>query len=421
VVTQSSVDLQKINGPSGFIEYAGAMLVVDYGKVYQDATPVGFLFEDGYLKDTSGPLGLSDQLRPIEALPGLTFRGIDTSGLALNLPLTKKGGPTGEMTYNGVRLHVVNGRLATLDHRLVGGFGDDAVITLRDIAGKDGTVRLDETTQLNTLFQGSKSDGQPWTHEFNRQPTLYRKDRTYADNEIIRYFMGFDALTTVQKRYVLETMSLWAASGILQVVRKSEGDASLGNIKHGAAGVTAVRTGNATFDKEEFNRDVVLYNQRGAHFNQGRGPNLDLVEVRLSLVVPHEFGHQLEFTLTQAAQDHLTEMYNQRRKACDKVHALPPHIAGYSEFLRKDQVERRHFVSGYSKSSMHEYWAECVAAFSVKGSREILRQFDPEMHELLARLVVKPQSMLRIVLHETIAALQASLKLGGEYKDDLLS
>jgi len=70
---------------------------------------------------------------------------------------------------------------------------------------------------------------------------------------------------------------------------------------------------------------------------------------------------------------------------------------------------------------MHEYWAECVAAFSVKGSREILRQFDPEMHELLARLVVKPQSMLRIVLHETIAALQASLKLGGEYKDDLLS
>src|SRR5262249_47259454 len=156
------------------------------GKVYQDGTAVGFLFEDGYLKDTSGPLGLSEQLRPIEALPGLTFRGIDTSGLALKLPLANKGGPTGDLTYNGVRLHVVNGRLATLEHRLVGAFGDDAVLCLRDGAAKDGEFRLDEFTQLNTLFQGNKSDGKPWTHEFNRQPTLYRKDRSYADNEIIR-------------------------------------------------------------------------------------------------------------------------------------------------------------------------------------------------------------------------------------------
>jgi hypothetical protein len=419
MVTQSSVDSQKIKGPSGFIEYAGAMLVVDYGKVYQDGSPIGFLFEDGYLKDTSGPLGASEHMRPIETLPGCVFRGIDTSGLALQLPASNNGGPTGDFTYNGLKLHVINGRLATLDHRLLGSFGDDGVICVKDASAENGNRSLDEVTQLNTLFQGSKGNGEPWTYEFNRQPALYRKDRSYAENEIIRYFMGFDALTSVQKRYVLETMRLWAACGILQIVRKSEGDASLGNVKHGAAGVTGVRTGNATFDKEEFDFDVAHYNKEGACFNHGRGPNL--VEVRLSLVVPHEFGHQLEFTLTQSGRDQLTEMYNQRHKTCEKVHALPPHIAGYSELLRYHQVDNRHFISGYAKSSMHEYWAECVAAFSVKETRRILQEVDPEMHQLLTKLVRHPQGMLRVVLHETIATLQASLRLGGEFDDELLA
>lgn len=416
MVTQSSVDTQTIKGPSGFIEYAGTMLVVDYGKVYLDGAPVGFLFEDGYLKDTSGPLGLCDQVRPIEELPGCIFRGIDTAGNELTLP-DGAGGPSGEFTYNGVRLNVTNGRLGTLDHRLMGSFGDNGVIRLRDASAKDGKLELDELTQLNTTFKGTRSNAEPWTYEFNRP--LYRKDRSYAHNEIMRYFVGFDALTTVQKRYVLDTMGLWASSGLLQIVRKSEGDASLGNVKHGAAGVTGVRTGNATFDKEEFDADVGHFNRYGPLFKVGKGPNL--VEVRLSLVVPHEFGHQLEFTLTQAAQEHITEMYNQRRAACEKVHSLPPQVAAYSELLRNHQVENRHFVSGYAKSSTHEYWAECVAAFSVQETRQILKEFDSEMHKLITNLVTTPSTMLRIVLHETIAALRASLRLGGELDDDLLS
>jgi hypothetical protein len=416
MVTQSSVDLQKIKGPSGFLEFGGIMFVVDYGKVYQDGIPIGFLFEDGYLKDTSGPLGVSNQLRPIEALPGCIFRGIDAAGCALTLPQPEPG-PTGDLTYNGVRLNVINGRIANFDHSILGSFSDNAVIHLRDASAKDGQRQLDELSQLTTLFQGSKSAGEAWLYEFNRP--LYRKGRSYAENETMRYFVGFDTLTTVQKRYVFETMNLWASCGLLQVVRKSEGDASLGNVKHGAAGVTGVRTGNATFDKEEFDVDVGFYYKDGPSFTNSRGPNL--IEVRLSLVVAHEFGHQLEFTLTQAAQDRIGEMYNQRRTICEKLHSLPSSISGYSELLRYDQLDNRHFVSGYAKSSMHEYWAECVAAFAVKESRQALKEIDPEMHELLTNLVLHPNSMLRIVLHETIAALQASLRLGGEFDDELLS
>ena len=93
--------------------------------------------------------------------------------------------------------------------------------------------KMDETTQLNTVFQGVKANMQPLIHEWVRP--LQKKDRTYIDNEIIRYFKDFEQLNQIQKQYVLETMRLWAASGLLQIVRKSEGDCAMGNVKHGAA------------------------------------------------------------------------------------------------------------------------------------------------------------------------------------------
>ena len=37
----------KQQGPSGFIEIGKQLLVVDYGQIYLDGTPLGFLFEDG--------------------------------------------------------------------------------------------------------------------------------------------------------------------------------------------------------------------------------------------------------------------------------------------------------------------------------------------------------------------------------------
>src|ERR1700719_3053307 len=98
MATQSSVESAKVQGPSGFIELNGNMLVVDYGVVLDlNGSAVGFLFEDGYLKDTSGPLGDHEQLRPIEDVDGCLFRGIDSRGLELVLPALIARGPSGAL------------------------------------------------------------------------------------------------------------------------------------------------------------------------------------------------------------------------------------------------------------------------------------------------------------------------------------
>jgi hypothetical protein len=233
----------------------------------------------------------------------------------------------------------------------------------------------------------------------------------------MRYFVGFDNLSMLQKKYVLDTMSLWSASGILHIVRKSEGDASLGNVKHGAAGVTAVRTGNATFDKQEFEQEVEWFKKYGPFVVAGIKEH---AEVRLNLVVPHEFGHQLEYLVTEATLDRISEIYKQKRQSCDTMHPLPAEYNGGSELLPPQEVERRHFISGYARSSMHEYWAECVAAFSVKESRLTLKQNDPAVHQILTNLVLTPTTVLRQIFHDTIKDLQLGLKLTGELRDDLL-
>ena len=214
-------------------------------------------------------------------------------------------------------------------------------------------------------------------------------------------------------------MNLWSVSGILQIVRKSEGDASLGNVRHGAAGIMAERTGNATFDKQEFEQEVKLFGLYGPIAVAAKDIK-DYTEVRLNLVVPHEFGHQLEHVITEAALDKITEVYQQRRKSCNVLHPLPPDYDGMAELLRPQEVAQRHFISGYGRTNMHEYWAECVAAFSIKDSRIMLKQFDPAIHQMLSDIILNPQKVLRRTFHDTIRDLQLGLKLTGELKDDLL-
>ncbi len=404
-------------GPSGFIDFAGQMLLVDYGQIYLDGVAIGFLHDDGYVEDTSGPLGINKTARPLEELTGCNFRGIDSQGIELILP-GHLSGPSGSLVYNGLQLTVTNGRLSTKDHRLIGEFDDSGELRLRDLIEPKTKRIINETTQLNTNFVGVKSTGVTWKHEYIRP--LYRKERTYADNEIMRYFVGFDNLTMPQKKYVFETMSLWSASGILQVVRKSEGDASLGNVRHGAAGITAERTGNATYDKQEFEQEVELFKLYGAVAVVAAKSPKDYTEVRLNLLVPHEFGHQLEYLITESTLDKITDIYKQRRQSCTISHPLPSDITGKTELLKPQDVARRHFISGYAATSMHEYWAECVAAFSVKDSRAMLKQYDPALHQILTEIILSPTKVLRRTFHETIQDLQIGLRLTGELKDELL-
>ena len=349
---QTPVEPNSYPGPSGFIEMHGHMLLVDYGKVYMDENLVGFLHEDGYLKSNAGSTDQGEKIKPIEEVHGCVFRGIDANGLELELP-SNEPGPSGKLTYNGTVLNVVYGRIATPNHQFLGEIDDEGNVYVRDGLNKVARRLLDENTQLTTLFEGTKSDGTPWTHEFVRP--LYRKDKSYSDNEIIRYFGDFDKLKTAQKKYVIESMNIWSSSGILQVVRKEEGNCMLGNVKHGAAGVTGVRTGYVTLDKEEFEKEITLFAKFGASavVSTRIKPYL---EVRINLVVAHEFGHQLEFCLSQATQNRITEIYQQRVNVCNSRHPLPGEYEGLSELLLPQHVPQRVFVSGYARSSMHEYW-----------------------------------------------------------------
>jgi hypothetical protein len=133
----------------------------------------------------------------------------------------------------------------------------------------------------------------------------------------------------------------------------------------------------------------------------------------------HEFGHQVDFVLTAAVQEQVFELYERRKRGCDKLHPLPDRD-NQTELLMPQQLEQRHFISGYAKSSAHEYWAECLAAFSLKETRGYLKELDPVMYGIMLNLVKEPTQVFSRVLHETLLALQASLRFGGEFSEELL-
>ena len=407
----------EVQGPTGFLELGGNVLVVDYGNVYMDGTEVGYLYEDGYLKNPGTESEDMVQWRLIDEVEGCVFRGIDASGIELTLPTSEYGGPTGNLIFNGLKFMVINGRITTEDHRIVGEFDDDGVVHVRDRKTKVARRKLDESNLLSVNFDGVKGNGNKWRHEYYRP--LYRKDKPYHENEIIRYFQDYDKLTVLQKKYVIDSLKPWSSSGLLQVVRKSEGNAALGNVKHGAAGVTRVRSGMVDLDAEEFERDIDLFKRFGALAVVSTKYN-PYVEVRVNLVVSHEFGHQLQFCLSQATQDRVAELYQARLKRSLKMQPPPPGYEGGSELCRPENLPNRLFISGYAKSSKEEYWAECVAAFSVPESRAILRQMDPGICKIITEVILQSETTFSAVLSEQLLDLQAALRVGGEFGEELV-
>lgn len=412
-----TVEQKQPTGPSGFLMLGSTMLTVDYGRVLSlDGQQVGFLFEDGLIAGTAEPLGIWDNLKTIEELPGAMFQGIDSDNQQINLPGAEKG-PIGGLKYNGRDMLVLFGRVATPDHKVIGKMADDGTLYFRDPRFPDVLRKMDDYSQLSTFFQGTKSNGQAWKHEFQR--SLHKADKTYWENEIIRYFSDFDRVNGQQKKYVIDTMKVFALCGLVQLVRKSEGTAGLGNVKHGASGVTGVRTGNVTLDREEFEREVNFYKKFGALMAIPSRVK-SLLEVRINLVVAHEYGHQLEFCLAQHVQHRIKEAYEKRLATSQKMHPLPDEVETLSELVQHHMIEERVFVSGYARTSWHEYWAECVASFAVKESRDVLKQRDPEVHQLLSDVALRPETVLSTVNKENILNLQTSLRVGGELDDTLL-
>lgn len=403
-------------GPSGFMELGGNSLVVDSGDIYMSETAVGYLYEDGHIINIAGQSEESE--RTIDDLEGCTFRGVDSRGLELTLVSSEPVGPTGTLFYNQRELKVINGRISTFDHELVGEMTDEGKIAVRDHYTKSPRRELDEAMQMAMYFEGVKSNGTKLRFDFIKP--LYRRDKSYGENELIRYFQDFDRLGVQQKKYVWDSMNIWCTSGILQVVRKSEGNAALGNVKHGAAGVTRVRTGMVDLDLEEFDRDIDLFKRFGTL--AVIGTRFDpYVEVRVNLVVSHEFGHQLQFCLSQACQERIAELYRARLANSLRNHPAPRGYEGNSELVRQEAVLSRNFISGYARSSKEEYWAESVAAYSIAESRKTLQELDPGICQILKEIILHPEEHFSPVLVESLLDLQASLRMGNAFPEDLLS
>jgi hypothetical protein len=404
------------SGPSGFIAQNEHMLVVDYGKVYLDGTPVGFLHEDGLMSSKGEPFGSWDGLKPIEQVPGCVFRGIDSYGQPLEFP-TQRQGPSGVLTYNNQPLNVVCGRISTQNHELVGYMNDAGELEFYDYKNRAIMRKMDENSQLNTFFKGNKSSGDLFDFEYIRP--LHKGDKSYSDNEMIRYFQDYDRLNSVQKKYVLDSLRLWTCAGFLQIVRKSEGNAAIGSIREGVSGLTGKRTGHVDLDRDEFEKEITLYKRFGpvAIVATRHKP---YHEVRINLVVSHEFGHQLEFILSQATQDKIVELYEKRLSRSNSLYPLPAEYEGKSELLLMQQIPQRIFLSGYGRSSENEYWAEAVAAFSIPESRMQLKEIDLPMFQLIVQLLKEPENMVRPTFADKIMELRTSLKIGGELTSDLL-
>lgn len=412
----TSAQSQNKSGPSGFIELNGQMMLVDYGVISFADQQIGILYDDGYIRSTSGQFGHGQNVVPIDDIVGCKFQGIDSLGRTLEFP-GETPGPTGSLSYNGQKHFVINGRITTPDHQYLGYFADDGSISLRSSASGKCDTKLDENTQLATIFSGENSKGENFNFEFHRP--LSKKDKSYFDNEIIRYFENYEALPKAQKDFVVHNMQLWAKTGLLQIVRKSEGTAALGNVKHGAAGVTGVRTGFVTLDKEEFEKEINLAKKFGDLVVAGL-PIKPYIEIRLNMVVAHEFGHQLEFVLSQSTQEQVADLFAKKKDLSMKLFPQPDNFDGTQELLIPQKLQERIFISGYSRTSFHEYFAEAVAAFSVREARQQLRQIDPEIFAILEKIIFEPEKMLRPVFVEVIQILRQSLKIGGEYTDKLL-
>ena len=84
------------------------------------------------------------------------------------------------------------------------------------------------------------------------------------------------------------------------------------------------------------------------------------------------------------------------------------------------QLEQRHFISGYAKASVHEYWAECLAAFSLQETRAYLKEIDRPIYDIMVKLV-KVQLKYFRVFHDTMTGLQASLRFGNELTDEFFN
>ncbi len=230
------------------------------------------------------------------------------------------------------------------------------------------------------------------------------------------YLLGYDDLNPNQKRYVLESLQLWYSCGLLRLAYKLEGGAKFGKLKYGAICSASVRSGIVTIDLLELEKEVESYERYGP-LKLMPSTVAGYYEVMLNLSVSHGFAQQIRFCLSQDAQDHIQKLFESRLTQCDTLHPLPE-VARRSSELVRDAQDQRCFISGWARQSWHHYWAESMAAYSVKECREKLRNLDLEIYDVISELIFHPEKLLSPRIIETLEAIQRELREANQFSLD---
>ncbi|HEY9792642.1 MAG TPA: hypothetical protein V6D22_19735 [Candidatus Obscuribacterales bacterium] len=239
-----------------------------------------------------------------------------------------------------------------------------------------------------------------------------------ATGELSNYFQGFDQLPPEQQNYIAESLALWVAAGYIDVLINNKMSAKVGRVNHG--GSLADRDNRCvTLCGEELQTELMLFQKFGP-LAKIPSRTKGFVEARLNLVAAHEMAHQIYTLLSPDTRAQIDAMHRNRVQRCDQIHPLPDGYDGNAELVTEVQLIERVFLSGYSRSSPEEYFAESLAAFSIKSSREKLKAIDAEIFELMHRLVFEANEMLDSKWHEQIARSQAERKRRQELTDTLL-
>jgi hypothetical protein len=233
-----------------------------------------------------------------------------------------------------------------------------------------------------------------------------------ATSELSNYFEGFDRLPSEQQEYIADSLGLWVTAGYVDVLINHKMTAKIGQ--------SFDRTRRRVIlDQDEFAVEFSLFRKLGplARVN-ARTPGF--FEARLNLAVAHEMGHQIYLMLSPDAKTRIETLHKNRVEQCDRMHPFPDGYEGNSELVTADQVNERVFLTGYSRSSPEEYFAESFAAFSMKSSREKLKAIDAEIFDMVRGLVYSPNELLHSDWTEEVARSQAERKQRQELTDTLV-
>ncbi len=231
-----------------------------------------------------------------------------------------------------------------------------------------------------------------------------------------KYFLDYADLEINQQKYVSDCLNLWYLSGLLKTVYESQGGADFDTLADGATVACSVRTGNVKIDRGNFEREVESFERFGpatsfaTHGNEVEGSRFNL-----SLAVG--LGFQVEFCLSDQTRDCI-------REAFEAAHSTSQTLSEPKPGENPPQAWRPElnlsFAPGTPHKSWHHYWAESLAAFSIKTSREQLQKIDPKIHALLNELVLQAESKINSNLKEVVLNNRKELLEANEHATNLL-